>query len=332
MNACQLVSYSNQSFIPTALIIGQSVLKPLGAKEPQEICYVHVLNKVLPEEIRVIAWAAVVPSFDARFSCLSRQYKYYFPAGDMDIEIMNQAAQKFVGEHDFRNFCKMDLANGVVTFQRTVKSVTVQRLQTRISNSGYELCEITICGSAFLWHQVRCLVAVLFLIGHRSEVPEVIDWMLDIKKCPRRPQYNMASELPLVLYDCEFENINWIHDSNCIKLAVKTLQSHWTIHCLRSAIVEHLIGIVVESPISKQTPQGTEVPFHKLNTVPSNQVNSLVQGIVEGRLYTKLAKRKTCDSLEEKLETLNVKKKRTGKSPRNLLESDIVPLKHEKLL
>ena len=78
-----------------------------------------------------------------RFSCLQRVYKYYFPQGDMDLEasvctqvtttykalcgtthvmyrcilahypihvqVMSQAAQKFVGEHDFRNFCKVRL-------------------------------------------------------------------------------------------------------------------------------------------------------------------------------------------------------------------------------
>ncbi|KAL7617024.1 hypothetical protein Lser_V15G00158 [Lactuca serriola] len=28
-------------------------------------------------------------------------------------------------------------------------------------------------GSAFLWHQVRCMVAVLFLIGQGLESPDV---------------------------------------------------------------------------------------------------------------------------------------------------------------
>lgn len=35
------------------------------------------------------------------------------------------------------------------------------------------MCEITIRGMAFLWHQIRCMVSVLFLIGLHLEEPEV---------------------------------------------------------------------------------------------------------------------------------------------------------------
>ena len=53
--------------------------------------------------------------------------------------------------------------------------------------STYQMCEVTI---SFLWHQVRCMVAVLFLIGHGLEKPDLIGHMLDIE---RKPQYGMAS-------------------------------------------------------------------------------------------------------------------------------------------
>lgn len=36
-----------------------------------------------------------------------------------------------------------------------------------------EVWVMTIRGSAFLWHQVRCLVAVLFMIGQGLESPTV---------------------------------------------------------------------------------------------------------------------------------------------------------------
>ena len=38
---------------------------------------------------------------------------------------------------------------------------------------GYQMCELTIVGLAFLWHQIRCIVALLFMIGQRKEKPEV---------------------------------------------------------------------------------------------------------------------------------------------------------------
>jgi tRNA pseudouridine(38-40) synthase len=41
------------------------------------------------------------------------------------------------------------------------------------SGDKYEMCVITVKGMAFLWHQVRCMVAILFLIGENLEEPEV---------------------------------------------------------------------------------------------------------------------------------------------------------------
>ena len=35
------------------------------------------------------------------------------------------------------------------------------------------MCEIEVTGMAFLWHQVRCMSAILFLIGYHHEKPEV---------------------------------------------------------------------------------------------------------------------------------------------------------------
>lgn len=40
-------------------------------------------------------------------------------------------------------------------------------------NGGYDMCELTVVGNAFLWHQIRCIVAVLLLIGEGKESPEV---------------------------------------------------------------------------------------------------------------------------------------------------------------
>ena len=88
---------------------------------------------------------------------------------------MNEAAQNCVGEHDFRNVCKMDIANGVLTFQRKIESFSVGKVDTHDTvDSGYDMCEAEICGSTFLWHQVRCMVALLFMVGRKLESPSAI--------------------------------------------------------------------------------------------------------------------------------------------------------------
>ena len=40
------------------------------------------------------------------------------------------------------------------------------------------MCVLTIVGKAFLWHQIRCIVAVLFRVGSGLESPDVIDQLV----------------------------------------------------------------------------------------------------------------------------------------------------------
>lgn len=158
----------------------------------EELRYTHILNRVLPPDIRVLAWAPVEPEFSARFSCLKRTYRYFFPCADLDVALMHAAAQRYVGTHDFRNLCKMDVANGVVNFQRTILSAGVTWVE-REGETGlqdpFRLCQFEVTGQAFLYHQVRCMMAILFLIGQGMESPEIIDELLDVEKNPRKPQY-----------------------------------------------------------------------------------------------------------------------------------------------
>jgi tRNA pseudouridine38/39 synthase len=59
-------------------------------------------------------------TFDARFCCLYRSYKYYFAGHNLDIPSMKIAARKFIGEHDFRHFCKLDSSKLISNFVRMV--------------------------------------------------------------------------------------------------------------------------------------------------------------------------------------------------------------------
>lgn len=74
-----------------------------------EIEYCTILNRVLPKEIRALAWVPVPPGFNARFCASSRTYRYFFPAEGLDVTAMAEAAKRLVGEHDFRNLCKIDV-------------------------------------------------------------------------------------------------------------------------------------------------------------------------------------------------------------------------------
>lgn len=40
---------------------------------------------------------------------------------------------------------------------------------------------------------------------------QIIDHLLDVQAYTK-PQYHMASEVPLVLFDCEFLGVDWIYE------------------------------------------------------------------------------------------------------------------------
>ena len=51
------------------------------------------------------------------------------------------------------------------------------------------------------------MVAILFKIGMNIEDPEIIPQML--QPLEKRPQYDMASDTGLILYDCAYETVQF---------------------------------------------------------------------------------------------------------------------------
>ncbi|XP_078508801.1 tRNA pseudouridine(38/39) synthase isoform X2 [Lissotriton helveticus] len=268
-----------------------------------EIRYAHILNRVLPPDIRVLAWAPVEPEFSARFSCLQRTYHYYFPRADLDVVLMNDSAQRYVGTHDFRNLCKMDVANGVMNFQRTILSAKV----VPVAGEGgpFQLHKFEVTGQAFLYHQVRCMVAILFLIGQQLEEPSIINELLNVEKHPCKPQYSMAIELPLVLYDCEFEDVQWIYEADVQEFNVTHLQQLWANHAVKTHLIYSMLQGLDNASISSNTGTTGEVeplvPWRDIQPPLLNQVSAFIEG-VKTRTYKPLLERPRCQGLESRIE------------------------------
>lgn len=140
-------------------------------------------NSYLPSTI-VVRWAKQVDySFHARFTALSRRYRYIIfnnpirPAMlasratwhyyALNVESMNKAAQYLIGEHDFSSFRSSQCVSK--TPNRRVIDITVQRKNDFIS--------LEIEANAFLHHMVRNIVGVLMKIGAGDQDPL---WMLDV--------------------------------------------------------------------------------------------------------------------------------------------------------
>lgn len=142
-------------------------------------------NTSLPDTVSV-RWAKPVDdAFHARFSALSRAYRYVIynhpvrPALGMkhltwnyrhlDVELMNEAAQTLVGEHDFSSF----QAQGC---QAKSPVRTIQHLQ--LYRRG-DLIVMDIQANAFLQHMVRNIAGVLMAIGCEKEPKAWIEEVLN---------------------------------------------------------------------------------------------------------------------------------------------------------
>ncbi|XP_062382833.1 tRNA pseudouridine(38/39) synthase [Sardina pilchardus] len=252
----------------------------------EEVPYVKMLNRVLPQDIRILDWAPAEIGFSARFDCQSRTYRYYFPRGSLDVSLMAVAVKRYEGTHDFRNLCKMDVGNGVLQFQRTILSASVQPTQPgqAVSTDPYDLYVFEVKGLAFLYHQVRCMMALLLLIGQKLEAPDVIDQLLDVEKNPRKPQYSMAVDYPLVLYDCHFEGLSWKREAEEVGFALNTLHQHWTQAVIKTQVLRGMI-------------QGLE----SFGEAPTPLQCWLMEGTRQ-RNYRPLLERPRCESLESRIE------------------------------
>lgn len=145
------------------------------------------INSNLPSDISV-HWAQQMPDdFHARFSAIARQYQYYiynhpFRSAlyhrratwiylPLDISQMQQAAQYFIGEHDFSSlraqYCQ---AKSPV---RKIEEINIEQHD--------DLIILTIKANAFLHHMVRNIIGVLLPIGRHEKNPQWVKEVIDAR-------------------------------------------------------------------------------------------------------------------------------------------------------
>lgn len=279
--------------------------KPSG--DCNELPYDAMLNGVLPQSVRVLAWARVPMDFSARHDCDERSYTYALPACSYNIEAMRKACRLLVGEHDFRNFCRIDMNKDRVGmgYVRRITHAEVVELSGDCCSldavsrlSPYDFLLLAVRGSGFLWHQMRCIVALLREIGLGNEQPEVVSELLDVKTTPSKPVYGLAPSSPLCLFDCSFNTVlNW----------------QWNIHTLRkirSAVLKKWSELQSMSFVLKGMAEGIGELAPELRDDYSG-VDAFVRSTgPASKTYVRLRDRQKCDSLECKQEKMQRKRRR----------------------
>jgi tRNA pseudouridine38-40 synthase len=140
------------------------------------------INEALPSDIAVTALERVRRTFHARHDAVARSYLYqiarrktafakpfvWWVKEPLDLGVMESAARRFVGFHDFQSFTDDDPAE---------KSTEVA-LDTVAVHADEDLVVIHVEGSHFIWKMVRRLVGVLAAAGRGdlrdSDVPGLL--------------------------------------------------------------------------------------------------------------------------------------------------------------
>ena len=141
-------------------------------------------NARLPDDIVVMSAREVSEDFNAIGSCLRKEYTYrvynsrirnafhvnrvYFYPKRLDEGVMAQAAQRFVGTHDFR--AVRDVGTPTKTTVRTVYYFDVIR-------SG-EIIEMKVCANGFLYNMVRAMVGTILYAAEGKLTPDEISAIL----------------------------------------------------------------------------------------------------------------------------------------------------------
>lgn len=149
-----------------------------------ESAWVRGVNAHLPDAVAVL-WSRAVPDdFHARYSALSRTYRYEllnrpvrtalaapykgWHHAPLDVAKMREAAALLKGEHDFSAFRSSECqAKSPV---RTIYALEVDKL-------GDTVCFV-IRANAFLHHMVRNIVGTLVYVGKGKHPPRWVEEVL----------------------------------------------------------------------------------------------------------------------------------------------------------
>ena len=140
------------------------------------------LERELPADLAVVDLRTAPKGFHARHDATGRAYRYqiatrrsafgkrtsWWVESGLDAAAMTDAAQRFVGRHDFRAFAKR---------AGEAENTLVEVESAEVATAG-PCVLVRVAASHFLWNQVRRMVGAIVTVG-RGEAPadEVGRWL-----------------------------------------------------------------------------------------------------------------------------------------------------------
>jgi tRNA pseudouridine38-40 synthase len=147
----------------------------------------RAMNALLPSDIAIVEASGVSDDFDPRRDAQLRVYEYrvlnrdrrspfdyryaWLMPSHLDLDAMNEAARRFIGEHDFASF--RSLGSDETTTLRCV-------YMSEWSREG-ERFIYRVEASSFMRHMVRTMVATMVEVGRGRLAPPQVTALIDAR-------------------------------------------------------------------------------------------------------------------------------------------------------
>lgn len=178
----------------------KSVMNPLEIK--------HYFNRYLPRDIAVTYVEEVPERFHATLNAKSKTYIYriavgdtipvfdrkyvYYCFGKLNLDKMKEAADKLIGEHDFKGFSSV----------KKGKKSTIRKMESIEIYGDSREVQITMKANDFLHNMARMIVGALIEVGEEQMEPDAIREILDKQQFPE--EVDMADAKGLFLQEVEY--------------------------------------------------------------------------------------------------------------------------------
>lgn len=142
----------------------------------------YALNKMLPDDIKIISLKVVNDDFHARYNATKKIYEYrilltnkdpfnydlaYIYPMHLDVTTFIDALNRFVGTHNYQDFTSKEEDEG--NFIRTIYDVEV------IKEKDKGLLRVIFTGNGFMRYQIRNMIGSALSVANGKEKMSFID-------------------------------------------------------------------------------------------------------------------------------------------------------------
>ena len=150
-------------------------------KDLKQLAY--SLNKMLPEDIKILSFERVADDFHARYNAVRKIYEYrivlknkdpfqdqlafVYPM-ELDFDLFKEALNKFTGKHNYQDFTSKEEDEG--GFVREIYKIKVNKDGNNIS--------VRFEGNGFMRYQIRNMIGAAINVANKKEDISFIDYHL----------------------------------------------------------------------------------------------------------------------------------------------------------